>query len=310
MRSTITLTAVLLTLLATMLTFYFGFTPDDAYIYMRYGANLSERGELVFNPGEWVSTMTSPAMALVYAALHALGGEPRIPYKLLSVGLLLFTGVMVGRSARRDPLLRVAVLAIALLSPCVVMWTVGGMATPMLMALVTGLTALTTRPARIVRAECVAICGLCGLCFLVRYDSALYAAPVAIYALRGQSGAVRAAALLVGAAVPVAWLGVALRWYGDIFPTSFYVKTPSASPANLAGNAFYIAQHLVFTGIVPLGVFLFAGTPAHRFAAAARRFWGPYVGIGLMLAYGLTSATTHMMFGFRYFCRTCRAPPC
>lgn len=287
---------------AALVWLCFRFTADDAFIYMRYGANLVQRGQLVFNAGEWVSTMTSPAMALVYAALDAVTGRPRLVYKLLALLLLALTARLAWRSGGGDRRLSLAVLGVAVLSPCVVVWTLGGMATPMLMALATGLAALATRDRRTTFATNAATCALAGLGFLIRYDSVLYTAPIALACLRRERGPRRVLAGLLLAAVPVAWLSVALRLYGDVLPTSFYVKTPSLEPDTVATNAVYVSEYLVITGLVPLVLFLAtARGGALRLARGVRVLWAPWTGLALMLAYGLTSATTHMMFAFRYF---------
>jgi hypothetical protein len=280
----------------------FGFTADDAFIYMRYGANLVERGELVYNAGEWVSSMTSPAMALAYAALHATSDDPRLAYKLLALALLALTAGLAWRSGGGDRRLALAVTLVAVLSPCVVVWTLGGMETPMLMALAACLTALATGARRRAPAAGVAACALAGLGFLMRYDAALYTAPIAVFCLLPQRWSARLLGLALFAALPVAWTAVALRLYGDVLPTSFYVKTPSARPDALAANALYMAEYLLVTGLVPLAAFLAAaGGGARRLARGVRELWGPWAGLALVLGYGLTSATTHMMFAFRYF---------
>ena len=54
---------------------YFEFTVDDAYIVLRYASNVWSHGELVFNSGERVSTLTSPLHGIVMTLLYGTAGE-------------------------------------------------------------------------------------------------------------------------------------------------------------------------------------------------------------------------------------------
>lgn len=302
MRAGDWLTIVIVVLAARMAAVYFEYTADDAYILVRYGVNLVERGALVYNVGEQVSALTQPAMALTYALLAAVSSRPVLVYACLSLGLLAWTSLRVAKAAGGDSWVRAMALAIVPLSPCVTLWTTGGLETPILMALVTGVTTLVLEPEKIGPGRCVGICVLCGLAAFWRYDAVCFAAPVALFALAKQPARTRLLGVGAGAAVPAAWLLFALSYYGDILPTSFYVKTPGLELGKLSGNALYVGLFLIFTGVLPFAACL-AALPGGRarLAATARRLWGPVLGIALVLAYGLTSATTHMMFSFRYF---------
>ncbi len=300
------LTPLVVLLSAAILCAYFGFTADDAYIYLRYAENFVDLGALVFNANERVSSMTAPVVALIDALLYAATGRALVAYKLLGVLCLAYCAWTVARGASGDGRLRAALLVIVLLSPCVLLWTVGGMETPLLMALITAITALALR-ADVERPSVLAAVGLLsGLAFVTRFDSVCFTAPVALHLLtRAKSAGRRLAFVLCGAPLPLAWLASAFHWYGDVLPTSYYVKTPSFARDVLSTNALYIAQYLVFVGLVPLALFLFVGgsrgAPRAARAGHVRTAWGPWAGIALMLGYGLSSATTHMMFGFRYF---------
>ena len=112
------------------LFFLFPFSADDAYIYMRYGANLIDTGDLVFNADEPINTMTSPLLALIYALLYALTGIPDVAYKFVSLVCLATVVWWVARSVPGPSWLRASLVASVSLSPCVLIWTVGGMETP------------------------------------------------------------------------------------------------------------------------------------------------------------------------------------
>src|SRR5215831_1190743 len=47
---------------------YNGFLPDDSYITYRYAQNLLQGHGLVFNPGEYVLSTTTPLYTLLLAA--------------------------------------------------------------------------------------------------------------------------------------------------------------------------------------------------------------------------------------------------
>jgi hypothetical protein len=112
---------------------------------------------------------------------------------------------------------------------------------------------------------------------------------------------------LAGAAVlPLAWLYVSLYYYGDLLPTSFYVKTPSGNFGGLIFNGRYIASNLLYIGIIPVVALIFVLlVQKHRTIDVLYRHfkssWWLYMGLVLETLYGLTMATQHMMFSFRFF---------
>jgi hypothetical protein len=148
---------------------------------------------------------------------------------------------------------------------------------------------------------------LAGLAFLTRYDSALFFLPLIIYsATKAQSIRDVLIAIAVAALLPLAWLFVTILYYGDPLPTSFYVKTPTGNLGGLIFNGAYIVSWLFFTGFIPaaaLVVILLA--PKLRttdiFPRHFKSYWWLYTGLLLEILYGLTMATHHMMFSFRFF---------
>lgn len=277
---------------------------EDAYLVLRYAANLAERGELVFNPGERVCALTSPLHALVVAALHPIAGDLALANKTL--GLLAFCGAVAALCvALRGRWLALAIaLALVALSPFEVLWAVGGLETPLLFAIVTAL-------ALVLRAEmqreqprpgpATAAFALGGLAFVTRYDAALVVAPALVWlALRlGLARAVLPAAL--GALAPLAWLGFAQVYYGDVFPTSFYLKTPTPSLA----SAVYTLEFYLYSGLAFFHLLLGAGLAAPGGRALWRAHWRDYGwaygALAVLFAYGLAASATHMFYSFRLF---------
>jgi hypothetical protein len=104
--------------------------------------------------------------------------------------------------------------------------------------------------------------------------------------------------------LPAAWLAVSYFYYGDLLPTSFYVKTPNGTLSTLLYNGIYVFTYLFYVGIVPalalpLVLIGFKRRLLDLLSRHFRNLWWLYVGLLLELAYGLTIATHHMMFSFR-----------
>jgi hypothetical protein len=80
---------------------FHGFVQDDAYISLRYAANLADGRGLVFNPGEHVEGFSNPAWTLLGAALLALGLPALDVWVALGVFFALVSVALVQRIARR-----------------------------------------------------------------------------------------------------------------------------------------------------------------------------------------------------------------
>lgn len=306
-----------LALLATSVALLFPFSAEDAFITYRYAENLVETGALVFNRGEPVLALTSPLHAVLSAGLHLATGRVVLANKIFGVALLVgAAGLVLWRFTGR-PAAQLVAVGILLLPPCVALWSVGGLETPLLLFLVsllscaawTGEESGEAGRARaeigVVRLHLVFV--VAGLAFLTRYDSVLFTLPVLAHVTsRARSARTVPAAAAVGAALPLAWLVASLLYYGDVLPTSFYTKTPSVGFPEMIGNAKYVVGWLVFTGILPVTLVLATLAHARRDAASwmrehVGRAWWLHLGLAAQLAYGLTMATTHMMFSFRFF---------
>jgi hypothetical protein len=204
--------------------------------------------------------------------------------------------------------LHVQVLVILLLiPPCVLLWTFGGLETPILLFLATLTVLLALRPQPF-RLDLLGVMFLlASLAFLTRYDSILFFLPLTIFAASKARSFSTVLVALAGAAIlPLAWLFVSVYYYGDLLPTSFYVKTPNGNFLGLIFNGRYIASYLLYIGIIPAVVLIFLmRVPKHRTIDVLywhfKSVWWLYAGLLLELLYGLTMATHHMMFSFRFF---------
>ena len=287
--------------------FYFNFTAEDAYITYRYAENFVNIGSLVFNEGEPINAMTSPFHALLSTALFYVTGNTVLGNKVLASVLLLLSALFVWYRFRNQPQWQVLALILVLMPPSVLLWTFGGLETPVLLFLATATVLLVERaPSFNLKLLCL-IFSVASLAFLTRYDSILFFLPVTLYAASKAQSIRHVVAAIGGAAVlPLAWFAISIYYYGDLLPTSFYVKTPIGSLAGLIFNGAYISSYLLYIGIIPVIAMVFILLiPKHRMIEVLyqqfKSMWWLYIGLLLELIYGLTMATHHMMFSFRFF---------
>lgn len=297
---------LLLIIIGISVAFYFNFTAEDAYITYRYAENWVNTGSLVYNEGEPINAMTSPLHAILSAGLFFVTGNTVISNKIFSFILVLLSALLVWYRFRQH--LHWQVLALILLiSPCILLWTFGGLETPILLFLATITAILALQPPPFGLNLLCMIFLFAGLAFLTRYDSILFFLPAMLYAASKSQSIKYTVIAIVGAAIlPLVWLFVSVSYYGDLLPTSFYVKTPTGNFWNLIFNGRYIAFYLLYIGIIPVVALIFTLLiPQHKTIDVLYRHfkssWWLYLGLLLEILYGLTMATTHMMFSFRFF---------
>jgi hypothetical protein len=286
--------------------FYFNFTAEDAYITYRYAENWVNTGSLVYNEGEPINAMTSPLHALLSAALFFVTGNTVLSNKIISFVLLIISAPVVWCRYRAHLHLQILAL-ILLIPPCVLLWTFGGLETPILLFLATITVILTLRPPPFSLNLLGVIFLLAGLAFLTRYDSILFFLPITLYVASKARSIKHIAIALAGVAIlPLTWFFISIYYYGDLLPTSFYVKTPTGNLGGVVFNGVYIASYLLYIGIIPVVALVFILlVPKHRTIDILYRhfksIWWLYIGLLLEILYGLTMATHHMMFSFRFF---------
>lgn len=296
---------VLLTVyLAVAYAVFFTFTVDDALIVARYARNLVAGHGLVFNVDEQVSALTSPAHALLLSVLSLGPGVPTLVYKALCVGLVIATLCWMSLRLFDGVPERLCFLALTAASPFVILWTVGGLETPLLLSAL-GLfyvQAWCVDPDDSPGGAPVGLFALAALAFLIRHDSALLTAPVVVHRIFVDRRDIRQwLSLALAALAPAGWLEFAWLYYGDILPTSFYLKTPSLLGPDLLRNGIYLLSFLVLTGT------LMAAPPVRwrpfgrQMGVGLRRALPVLAGLLLFAAYAMTAGTKHMMFSYRLF---------
>jgi arabinofuranosyltransferase len=298
---TIAVLAVFFGGFAALAAAFFSFTAEDAWIVARYARNAVERGDLVYNRGEFVNALTSPLDALLRTALHASVPEPMLGHKIMAI-VLSATTLAIGCALSTGLAARIVFLSLAALSAPFALWTVGGLETPLLALLVTAFAACLWPPTpRLYSAALLA-----GLAFLARHDSVLFTAPALIWAVRHQPFRRWIAGGLVAMLLPVAWLVFALVYFHDLLPTSFHIKGPGAVATTLGYNAVYLVDFLLQSGLPIVLVAAFALAQGRLIApplgSMIRARAGLWAGLAVaVVGYGLLVATAHMMFSFRLF---------
>ena len=287
--------------------FYFNFTAEDAYITYRYAENWVNIGSMVYNEGEPINAMTSPVHAILSAALFLAIGHTVLGNKIIALLLVLISAQIVWHRFRNYPQWQVLAMVLTLMPPSILLWTFGGLETPILLFLATATVFLVDRaPAFSLNSLCL-VFFLAGLALITRYDSVLFFLPITLYAAsKARSIKHVVIAMMVAAILPALWFVVSFLYYGDLLPTSFYVKTPKGGLGDLFFNGIYVASYLLYVGIIPVLILaLVLLRSKHRTLNLLYRHFKImmwlYLGLFLGLIYGLTIATHHMMFSFRFF---------
>ena len=289
----------------------YAYTADDAYLIARYAAHLVESGRPVFNPGEPVNAITTPLTMLVMSLLYLLSPENVMPlYKGFGLALYLIGLGIVLRATRSAVAMCIFIVLISL-SPYHSLWLAGGLETPLLSFLLLLMAVLATRRPADSPEEAptfgasMAIAVLASLAFATRFDSVLFTAPLLLHLMWRQRPSRRAAAVAaVSGLLPAAILAFNLSFYGDLLPTSFYLKT--RTPLNWQ-TFVYVIEFFLYSGLFAFFVFLSATERRSANGRQSRKPWRDpvvalWAGVFLFcLPYATFTSTAHMMYGFRAF---------
>lgn len=281
---------------------YWPFVADDAFIVGRYALNAADGIGLVYNPGEYVSALTSPLHALFETGLAFFTDDPVSAYRLLAPLFPIVSVVAAMRIAGLRGPAATLFFVVALTSPFLAVWTVGGLETPMLFALIALYVAVLVRIGRRQSAtshDFIFLGLLAGLAFLTRYDSIFVVLPpmLALAVLYW-----RQAALWGGAAISLAiagsWLAFAYFYFGDVVPTSAYVKLGFYRNPEIY-NFYTVINFVIVTGLV---ILVPLATIRKGEGQVARALYaGVVCSLVLFTLYALRASGQHMMFGYRLF---------
>lgn len=281
-----------------------GFVADDAYIVGRYARNAAAGHGLVYNLGERVSALTSPLHALLETSLAHLGVDPVEGYRVLAPVLVLGSWLAVCRETKIHGPALIAFTALTLFSPFFVFWTVGGLETAMLACftiLFVSRLVVVNRNGTAETCDFVWLGFLAALMFLTRHDSVLVSAPIllAIFLIEFHRPA-----LWIGAALCIAmsssWLLFATLYYGDIFPTSYYLKLARGGRAPIDSLSALINFGLL-SGLVPVALFVRPTSMKTAPPLSKAILRGGAISAILFALYASHASGQHMMFGFRFF---------
>jgi len=222
---------------------------DDAYITFRYALNLLDGRGLVYNPGEVVLGTSAPLYAILLAAVAKLTGTRAMPVLAMDINALAdgFSAAFVFLILRR---LRVPPRPAALsgflmaISPFVIRYSIGGMETSLLTAVLLLASLLSLQGRYWVPYH------LSALAAGLRPDALAFAAALLIgEAWRTKRLPWRAAAV-VGAWIGAGMLVLFLS-YGDPLPQSVLAKAHEVYRVQPGTNFF---QHvLLFSGLTLTG---------------------------------------------------------
>ena len=270
----------------------FRFTAEDAFIVQRYASQFARGHGLVFNVGERISALTSPLYALVLTALTLLLPSPMAVYKAIGALAALLAVLYAARQLFNDVWERVLFLSATLASPFLAMWSVGGLETPLLLACITVLVVLALRMEKEApsRARLFVFFFVAGLCFLLRHDSVVFVVPIAVAVCakhwRRSIPGIAAAAVCAGW-----WMAFAWSYYGDVLPTSFYLKAVEMRPTFRGGLGYELSFAALC--LVPLIVVRRPGW--HGLPPAA------FLSIAFFSILAAAVGHVHMMFGYRFY---------
>ncbi|MGQ0722995.1 MAG: tetratricopeptide repeat protein [Candidatus Eiseniibacteriota bacterium] len=210
----------------------FRFTQDDAYISLRYAANLVEGHGLVFNPGERVEGYSNFAWTMLLALIIRLGIPPVPAATWLGIAFAAGAILVAARFARaiegRWGTAAVGTAALLAGTSAFALWCTGGLETAMFAFLVTAGLERGLAPDVSARGRFAAPL-LLAAAALTRPDGALIAALWIV--VRAASGdrrtLLRDVAILAAPMIPyAAWK---FWYYGDLLPNTYYAKAGTSA---------------------------------------------------------------------------------
>jgi len=287
---------LLYVILLTALYFYFPFSAEDSYIVARYAYNFGTYGELAYNIEEPISALTSPFHAILEGLLYSLiKYDPVVIWKFFSVILLFLTigilqSLLISKSQKTFFFISVA------LSSSILLWTVGGLETPLLMFLVSLFTLIFLKKNTDNINALILLGILSGVIFLTRFDSAIFLLPISLYILWFNKDRLSniSAFLIPAICIVLLWFVFSKLYYGHFMPTSFFAKKPGLSIQDIIATL----SGLLWTGALPIAGYVLY--QKNEFLSSSKNKI-ILIGLFFVILYMFTMANKHMMFSFRAF---------
>ena len=256
----------------------YNFVADDAFISLRYAANLLAGHGLVFNIGERVEGFTSPLWTLLLAGLGACGFdllEAARALGLLCSILALPITYWLARQCGATPLTALIAPALLAFNGSFACWAASGMETALFIVLIAAAFATA------LSGNHWASAGLTAAATLARPEGLLVLLVLGCHQfLRTKRGAGRSwLPWLLVSGIPYAFLLGFRRWYyGDWLPNTYYAKTGGGWPQIQRGLDYlrdYASAHEGLLLLVGLAIFaLLRGTVGMRLVAVGwLLFW-------------------------------------
>lgn len=234
---------------------------DDAYITLRYAANLASGQGFVFNVGEHVWGTTAPLFTFLLTIAAKLFGVGSLESAavtlgiLPSLGVLVFTALLLHR-ARVEPLLVWPYLSALALLPSFVINSISGMETPVVMLLMAATFFVY------MRGRLVLLAFLAGLLFLTRMDTGIWLAVLGAHLLferRLLSFKHTCLCLVIFFATILPWFTFAYFYFGSIIPQSLAGKAVSHGSFQSVDTSYILAFSSIYFPLTRLGPLAWIG---------------------------------------------------
>ena len=278
------------------LYYYFLFSAEDSYIVARYASNFVHHDALAYNPSEPISALTSPLHAITESILHLIiPYDPVIIWKCFSVILLILSVYHLSKlleTSHQKILFHISVL----LSSPILLWTVGGLETILLLFLISLLIYFYIEKNLRDTNTLIIIGFISGLAFLTRFDTSIFLLPITLYIIWQNKSSKKN--ILIFILIPIiiisAWILFSFKYYGHIMPTSFFKKPPSLSVSHIIATI----RGFFWIGAIPIMTYILFSKDKLSLTPRYNIVWLAYITLTL---YMFTMANKHMMFGFRAF---------
>jgi len=276
------------------LYYFFPFSIDDSYIVGRYAYNFSEYNALAYNIEDPISALTSPLHAIFEGILYKLfHGDPVVLWKYTSITFLLIATYTLGKLVHTINQ-KVFLYSAILLTAPILLWTVAGLETTMLLFLLALFVYLFIQKNIQDKNVLVKLSILSGLIFLTRFDSAVFLLPLVLYIIwinRNHFSKILFF-ILIPSTLILIWFIFSYHYYGHIMPTSFFSKHPSFSIKHVSTSI----RGLFWVGVIPLWLYFISSKEK---LLKNKPYYILVFSILLFIGYTFTMAASHMMMSIR-----------